>query len=439
MPLLEKLLSQLEWNRQKIAQLSRRLDKYREESQQILDQIESLKNDSNKDIETAEPPEPPSTLSINDCLIISTGDRFIPWQEQGGVLLQRPEAAYKAMRQGELQPEICVVDLSCIPSGLQRSVDLRIRCPKIWIGKTAPNPGSVTSLGLYQARSSLTQLYENAQTLFAMSQGIMSPKSAKVESPIPVITQDIGYRKQLEEFSAILKKHHSVLIKTDDRLEQLAVAYYLSMNCDRHRIWEVNSKSALQSALKRTNKVRKVSDVSMVLHPKLSHDFTYDSKPKLREGCGAIYLCQQTCDLGLPILEVPSLQTRPTDITHWIVWFLARLSIKYGVAIVNLEELIENCSQDLESQVDITDIELKCERILKAQILSEQELVFQSYEDQIRNYERQVLQKALTENSGNILATARALGLAESSLRYKLQILGVKRKLPTQKSETASS
>jgi DNA-binding NtrC family response regulator len=50
---------------------------------------------------------------------------------------------------------------------------------------------------------------------------------------------------------------------------------------------------------------------------------------------------------------------------------------------------------------------------------------FMPYEDLVHNFERTLLRQALFQHDWNLSATARALGLAESSLRYKLNKLGV--------------
>lgn len=413
---------------QRMTRLTRQLEKYQAREQGLLEQIEQLKKKEQESAQSAAgESHPAEAVRMDDCLVIGSEGDFEALRDQGASLFQKPESAFKAVRSARIDPRVCIVDLSAVPGSTVRSIDLRLKCPKVWIGRKAPDPAVVKSPGLYQARGATLQLLKNMDCIAVMYEGISVPPPGKTTPLLPLITHDTEYREDL----GAIGEYDRAVLTSQDETALVAAAYYAALSSGRRRVWTAATKAGLKSARARAQKAKNLSDVTVIVYPKVTCDLTVDSLPDFPDPCHVLYLAAEPAPaLDVPGYSLPRLEDRPRDTRSWITFFVARSSIEQGIAVERLDETVNRVFTSLHGTALIEEIRLTCERAVKRQALAHEEEAFAPYEDRVRNYERQILQQALQQNEGNLTHTARSLGLAESSLRYKMNALGLSASRP---------
>lgn len=352
----------------------------------------------------------------------------------GGRRFKRPEALYKAMRNRSFLPDTCIVDLDAVPRSLVKAVDMRVPCPKLWLGGAAANPADVRSFGVYYARARPDELNRALGRLMVVDQSIVLKAGLVDRQLLPLIVADKAYRERLHHYTDDYAAGNLITLHGDDHLELHLVAQTLAVETQRARIWQVRSESSIHSVLRRIAQARRPgSDVSIVL----SRDIDVESARELYRSLPPEYsMIKLSARPDNPVnpasFTLPRMTERPADIEAWIVWFACRATIEHGIALANLDDLVHAAVRELGAEPGIGEIRNLCERTVRQYAtMMEERAEFMSYQDLVNNYERTILRRALTSHDWNLSATARSLGLAESSLRYKLTKLGVTRNDPS--------
>jgi transcriptional regulator with GAF, ATPase, and Fis domain len=149
-------------------------------------------------------------------------------------------------------------------------------------------------------------------------------------------------------------------------------------------------------------------------------------------------------------ISLPPLRERKEDISILANHFLNKMADKYGKKVRALKAETIACLEDYTWPGNVRELENTVERMV---VLAEENLEYvpsellpqeirsQSFEysasqpENLRphnmktmkdTYEKSMLLEALREHDGNQSAAARALGIAESTLRYKMQKYGIK-------------
>jgi two-component system nitrogen regulation response regulator NtrX len=148
------------------------------------------------------------------------------------------------------------------------------------------------------------------------------------------------------------------------------------------------------------------------------------------------------------VLKIPGLDARTDDIAPLCEFFLKMLSKELGIEktfskeslcflsgmnfpgnVRELKHLITRLAVYTDSaEIDICDIKLQCnESSVKTErknISDDIDLTL-DFKDAKIQFEKEFLRRSLTMNQGNITATARSIGLAQSNLSRKLKELGI--------------
>lgn len=357
------------------------------------------------------------------------------WTEQleslGAHRFKRPEALYKTLRSRAFLPEVCIVDLDSIPRNLIKGVDIRTPCPKLWIGGSAANPDDIKTFGAYYSRARPDELNEVIGRLIEVNQAIVLPAGLVGKRMYPFLVADKAHRERLRDHIGVFANANLITLHGDDPLELQLAAQALAVETQRARIWEVKSEASIHPVLRKIAQARRPgSDVTIVL----SRDIDVDSARELYKAMPSEYSminlsarCEKPVDAASFTLPRPA--DRPADVEAWIAWFVCRSSIDQGIALSGLEGLIAAIQRTLKDNPSIEDMRSQCEHSVRQHAtMMEERGEFMSYDDLVRNYERTILHQALTQHDWNLSATARTLGLPESSLRYKLNKLGISKR-----------
>lgn len=419
---MEKLVSHLESAYdERMTSLARQLEKHRIKEQELVHQIEQLKK--SQEVTPNNPPTTQESESFDKYVVLSASGHFDTLIDQGAILFKKPENAFKAIRNNELDPEVCIVDTSSIPYNLVRSIDLRMPCPKVWTGKRAPRPDLITQPGFYQAHTTLSQLYENIRAVRSTLSAVVTSKSQLADG-FPLIVNNAQFLRDLKHAAEAFQNTGYVSITSTDSLELESVVRHLSESTNRHRIWRIDSESKLKSILsKKLPKAKRLHDLTLVVN---AQTINIEKYANILNGPGVIYVSQQPIQTyGVLNLRIHPLQKRQADINSWIYWYLMRLSIDKSIAIISLKSLAEKVISVLHGNICLEDIKIICDRTIKKEFPHTQGHPFISYEDRVNNFERQLIQEAILKHQANISATARFLNIPESSLRYKMKTLGL--------------
>lgn len=366
---------------------------------------------------------------LNRCALIAQPSSWTEELETLGVsCFKRPEALYKALRGRSCYPQLVIVDLESIPRNAVRTVDIRIPCPKLWIGKSAANPADIKNFGIYYSKSRPDEVNAVASRLIDTDRSIILPIGLVGKEMLPLLVADETYRGRLHHYAERFANANLITLHGDDLLELQLVAQYLAVETGRARLWEAKSENSIQSLLRRIAQARRPgTDVTIVLSRDIDAETAREFHGALPSEYSMIKLSARTAnpvdDLSFTL---PKPAERPADIPNWIVWFVCRATIEYGVALSGLAELTRSIERTLGDGVTIGEIRNLCERSVRQQAtMMEDRSEFMPYQDLVHNFERTLLRQALDQHDWNLSATAKSLGLAESSLRYKLNKLGV--------------
>lgn len=366
---------------------------------------------------------------LSSCALVGEPSEWTRELEQLGVTVcRRPEALYNAMRSRGWLPRSCIVDLDSLPRNLVKSLDIRIPCPKVWIGKSASNPSDIKNFGIYYSRARADELNNVIGQLVETDRSTLLPSGIVSRQLLPLISVNEAYRDRLHHYAEMFGDSNLITLHGEDMLELQLVAQYLAVESQRARIWEVRSETSIQSTLRKIAQARRPgSDVTIVVFKEIDTGVARDFYKSIPAEYSMVKLSERSENPvdGLSF-TLPKTSERPEDIENWVVWFVCRATIEYGIALSGLPELISSVSGMLSDSPFIEDIRSLCERSVKQHAtMMEEHGEYVSYEDMVHNYERAILRKALFRNDWNLSATAKSLGLAESSLRYKLNKLGV--------------
>lgn len=349
----------------------------------------------------------------------------------GVAVYRRPEALYQAIRTGNLILRACLVDLDSIPRNLIRSVDLRVPCPKVWFGRSAANPADVKNFGVYYSRARTDELNRVVARLAETDDSTMLAAGIVARQVLPLLVADDSYREHLHRHAERFADGNLITIQGDDPLELQLVAEYLAVETRRTRIWEIRSDTSFQATLRKISQARRPgTDVCIILSAEIDADSAREFHKSIPAEYALIKLGERSDEpVGSLSLTLPRPQDRPKDIENWAVWFVCRATIEHGIALRSLADVVESILRTVGDNPPIEDIRAVSERSVKqhATMMEENEQ-YTSYQDLVHNYERTILRQALAQHAGNLSATARSLGLAESSLRYKMKKLGLKNK-----------
>jgi len=365
------------------------------------------------------------------CAVIAEASEWADELESlGAHRFKRPESLYKTMRSRAFLPDACIVDLDSVPRTMIKTIDIRVPCPKLWTGGSAANPADIKHFGVYYSRARPEELNAVVGRLMDIDHAIVLPHAMVGRQLLPFIVADKAYRERLDHYTDVFAGANLITVHGDDALELQLVAQALAVETQRARIWEVKSEASIHSILRKISQARRPgTDVTIVLSP----DIDVDSAREFYKSTPSEYaLVKLSARSENPVDSVSFTLPRPAeraaDIEAWITWFVCRTTIEHGVALSGLEALVADITRALDDEPSIEDIRALCERSVREQAtLMEEPGDFTSYDDLVRNYERTILQQALTRHDWNLSATARSLGLAESSLRYKLKKLGLNR------------
>lgn len=366
---------------------------------------------------------------LSNCALIARPSEWSAELEELGVrTFKRPEALYNALRNRTFIPESCIIDLDAIPRNLVKSVDIRIPCPKIWVGKSASNPSDIKNFGVYYSRARADELNSVISRLIEVDRSLMLPKGIVAKQILPLLVADDVYRERLHRYTELFAGSNLITLHGDDPLELQLVAQYLAVEIQRARIWEVKSESSIHSMLRKIAQARRPgTDVTVVLSTDIDTESAREFHKSVPAEYSMIKLSARTENpVGSLSFTLPRPVQRSGDIENWVLWFVCRATIEYGIALFGLTDLVRSVTRMLDENPFIEDIRTVSERSIKQHAtMMEDTGEYLSYEDLVHNYERTILTQALMRNDWNLSATARALGLAESSLRYKLNKLGV--------------
>ncbi|MGA8260482.1 MAG: helix-turn-helix domain-containing protein [Arenicellales bacterium] len=366
---------------------------------------------------------------LSKCALIAQPSDWTSELESLGVsVFKRPEALYKALRGRAALPELCIVDLESVPRNLVRAVDIRIPCPKMWIGKSAANPSDIKNFGVYYSKSRPEEFNVVAERLVATERSMMLPMGIVGKQMLPLLVADEDYRERLHHYGDQFANANLITLHGDDPDELQLVAQYLAVETERARIWEVKSEVSIHSVLRRIAQARRPgSDVSIVLSREIDTDSAREFYKSMPSEYSVIKLAdRETNPVDALSFTLPRPVERPDDVDNWAAWFVCRATIEYGIALSGLPELVFSIGRMIGENPTIDEIRAFSERSVRQHaIMMEDHAEFMPYEDLVHNFERTLLRQALAQHEWNLSAAARSLGLAESSLRYKLNKLGV--------------
>lgn len=366
---------------------------------------------------------------LNECVVIAQPSEWTRELETlGAACFKRPEALYKALRSRSCSPQVAIVDLESIPRNAIRAVDIRIPCPKLWLGKSAANPADIKNFGIYYSKSRPDELNAVAARLIDTDRSIMLPIGLVGKQMLPLLVADKTYRERLHHYVDQLGDTNLITLHGDDPLELQLVAQYLAVETGRARLWEVKSETSIHSVLRRIAQARRPgTDVSIVLSCDIDTESAREFHKSMPSEYSMIKLsARSTNPVNSLSFTLPKPTERPADIANWVVWFVCRATIECGVALSGLPDLVQSIGRTVGGSPTIEEIRSLCERSVRQHAtMMEERGEFMPYEDLVHNFERTLLRQALFQHDWNLSATARALGLAESSLRYKLNKLGV--------------
>jgi len=102
-------------------------------------------------------------------------------------------------------------------------------------------------------------------------------------------------------------------------------------------------------------------------------------------------------------------------------------AVEHGVVmcrggIIQPEDLPDYFIEQLDS--DFTD-DVQHGKGAKLSALEFEEMAIGSYTDAMQSFEQKLIMNALQKAQGNQSAAARAMGISERKLRYRIQILGI--------------
>lgn len=348
----------------------------------------------------------------------------------GVTVFNRPEALYAALRNRSFLPRVCIVDLDSVPRNLVKAVDLRVPCAKVWTGKAAAEPEDIKNPGVYYSKVRVDELDRVLCRLIELERTILLPIGITGRQLLPLLVADEDYRDKLNNYTDLYARSNLITLHSDDPIERQLVAEYLAVESGRARIWQVKTSDSMQSVLRKISQARRPgSDVTIILSEQVEVEAAREFSKSLPREYSLIKLSTRTDNpLDDRSFTLPRPMERPQDVENWITWFLCRASIDQGVALAGLPDLPTGIMENLNDNPTIEEIRRACDTAVKryaSAMEANQHEDFVSYEDLIANYERSVLRQALDRNGWNLSATARSLGLAESSLRYKLNKLGV--------------
>lgn len=375
--------------------------------------------------------EAATTSRFGNCALIAEPADWADELTSLGVhRFKRPEALYKAIRNRTLVPDACIVDLDAVPRKLVRALDIRVPCPKIWLGGSAPDPTDIKNPGVYHARVRPDELHDVIERLVGVDRAALLPAGIVGKQMLPFLVADKAYRERVQRYTEELAGTNLITLHGDDPLELQLVAQTLAVETQRERIWEVKSEASIHSILRKIAQARRPgSDVTIVLSRDIDVDSARDFYKAIPPEYAMIKLsAREENPIGAVSFTTPRPAQRPADIEVWSAWFICRASIEHGVALSGFEEMLGSVVEALGDNPGIEAIQSLCERSVRQHAtLMEDRGEFRSYDDLVRNYERTILRRALRQQDWNLSATARSLGLAESSLRYKLKALGINR------------
>lgn len=373
-----------------------------------------------------------AAIRFTSCALIAEASEWADALEAlGAHRFKQPEALYKTLRSGTFQPEACIVDLDSVPRNLIRALDIRVPCPKLWLGGSAADPDDIKNFGVYYARARRDELNSVIGHLIDIDRAILLPAGIVGKQMLPFLAADPDYRERLHHYTEAFAGANLITLHGDDPVELQLAAQCLAVEAQRARIWEVRSEASIQSVLRKIAQARRPgSDVTIVL----SRDIDIESAREFYKSVPSEYsLIKLSARPDNPVgpvsFTLPRLVDRPADTEAWIIWFVCRATIEHGIALSGLDNFVDTISQTLGDDPTIEETRNLCDRSVRqhATVMEEQG-EFLSYDDLVHNYERTILRRALTQHDWNLSATARSLGLAESSLRYKLRKLGVARR-----------
>lgn len=372
-----------------------------------------------------------SNYFANCALIAESSEWTEELEALGAHHFKRPEALYKTIRSRTFQPDVCIVDLDSVPRNLIRAVDIRIPSPKLWIGTTAANPADIKNFGTYYSRARPDELNTVIRHLVEVDRSILMPTGIVGKQMLPFLVADKDYRERLHHHTDAFSNSNLITLHGDDPIELLLAAQCMAVEAQRARIWEVKSETSIHSVLRKIAQARRPgSDVTIIL----SRDIDVDSAREFYKSMPSDYsMIKLSARMENPVgsnsFTLPHPADRPADMEARVLWFVCRSTIEQGIALSGLDQLVDSISQALGGNPSIEETRALCERSVRQHAtMMEERGEFMSYDDLVRNYERTILHQALTQHEWNLSATARSLGLAESSLRYKLKKLGVTRR-----------
>lgn len=368
------------------------------------------------------------------CALIAQPSEWTDELEALGMdTFKRPEALYKALRSRTCLPQACIVDLDSVPRNAVRAVDIRLPCPKLWIGRSAANPSDIKNFGIYYARSRPDELNNVVARLIETDRSMLMPIGMVGRQALPFLAADGSYRERLQHYIDQFLSRNLITLHGDDPLELQLAAQYLAVEAERARIWQVKSEASIHSMLRKIAQARRPgTDVTITLSPDIDTETAREFYKSIPAEYSMIKLSARAENpVDTLSFTLPRPVDRPADVETWAVWFMCRATIEYGIALSGLPDLIRSVIRALGSNPRIEEIRGLCERAVRQQVtMTEEHGGFVSYDDLVHNYERSILHKALSQHEWNLSATAKSLGLAESSLRYKLNKLGVNRRDP---------
>jgi len=374
---------------------------------------------------------PAAKSGYDGCALLAAAS---PWTNElvarGGRIFKRPEQLYRALRQRSFAPRTGIVDLDYVPRKLAKAVDPRLPCVKIWLGKTGPDPSDIKHPGVYHARVHAGELEQVLQGLLRMERSVLLATGLIGKQWFPLLSTDENYRQLLNHCAGLYARSNLMTLCGEDPIELQLAAKYLAVETRRPRLWQVKSKSSMRSVLRKLSRARRPgTDVTIILSRQIDAGTAREFCQVLPGEYSLIRLCARAQrPLDGPALTLPEVRERPDDVDNWIDWFLCRASIEQGIALWDLAALRRSVAEGLNDNPAIMAIREACEAaVLRHATIMESRCrkAFISYEVLINNYERAILRQALAHNEGNFSATARSLVLAESSLRYKLNKLGM--------------
>lgn len=372
---------------------------------------------------------PSDTFHLSGCALLSDSSEWTTPLEQLGLrVFRRPESLYNALRTREFFPEACIVDLDTIPRSLVKAVDLRVPCPKLWVGKSASNPSDIKNFGIYYSRARPDELNTVISRLIQTDRSMLLPSGIVSSQLLPLLVIDHSYHERLHRYTELFSAANLITLHGDDTIELQLVAQYLAVESRRPRIWEIKSESSFHSTLRRIAQARRPgTDVSILLLTEVGVEAAREFHQSIPAEYSVIKLSTRVDNpVGDLSFTVPRPVERPRDIENWVTWFVCRATIEYGIALSDMPGLVRSVTRMLGDNPQLDDIRSVCERSIRQHAtLMEDHGEYTSYDDLVHNYERTILKQALVKNDWNLSATARSLGLAESSLRYKLNRLGL--------------